>query len=244
MRARGIIFDWGNTLVDVELDWDSIYRVRRGSMAEHLAGSWGVEDAPARVEEYIRLRLVYRERAMRELYEYGAVKALRGAMENLGVEDPGNGSIEGALHAFYATETPLIQPFPDALPTLRELRRRGFLLALASNPSWAPAIRASLEPHGLLELLDPDLPASEVRIRKPDPGMLGMVLGQWGLGPSEVIVVGDKRDRDILAARRIGMRSVWARMRDEHEVTPAAEAILPNAEIRSLSELLELLDLE
>jgi putative hydrolase of the HAD superfamily len=243
MRVRGIIFDWGNTLVDVDLDWDEIYRVRRRIMAEHLASAWGVDDAPALVEEYVRLRLVYRERSMRELYEHGAVKALREAMANLGVEDPGDGAFEGALHAFYATETPLIRPFPDALHTLRELRRRGFLLALVSNNTWAPAIRASLEPHGLLELLDPDLHSSEVRIRKPDPAMLAMVLRRWALGPSEVVVVGDKRDRDIVAAQRIGMRSVWARMRPEHEVTPEAEATTPDAEIRSLSELLDLLQL-
>ena len=240
MRARGIIFDWGNTLVDVELDWELIRGLRRESMAEHLRAVWGLADPWPLVEEFLRLRSLHRGLALREQYERPAPAGLREALANLALAEPRRGLVEEALAAFFAPEVERIHPFPDAVETLRELRRRGILLALVSNNTWAPCIRATLRPGALAGLLDPDVHSSEVRFRKPDPAMLLLVLRRWGLGPAEVVVVGDKRDRDVLAARRLGMRSVWARMRPEHEVTEEAEACLPDAEIRTLAELLDL----
>ncbi|WP_280691615.1 HAD-IA family hydrolase [Kitasatospora sp. GAS204B] len=90
------------------------------------------------------------------------------------------------------------RPYPDAEPTLRELRRRGLPVAVVSNIGWdlRPVFRA----HGLDELVDAYLLSFEFGAQKPDPSIFQAACDRLGLAPGEVLMVGDDRRADAGAA--------------------------------------------
>lgn len=128
--------------------------------------------------------------------------------------------------------------YPDALPVLRELRDRGFRLAVMANQP--------LESQPFMRTLPVDLVATsaEWEVSKPAPAFFERVCVATGEVPERIAYVGDRLDNDVLPAKAIGMLAVhirrgpWGYL---HDAWPeAAEADL---RVRSLMELPELLEL-
>ncbi|WP_329578446.1 HAD-IA family hydrolase [Kitasatospora sp. NBC_01250] len=90
------------------------------------------------------------------------------------------------------------QPYPDAEPVLRELRRRGLPIAVVSNIGWD--LRPVFRGHGLDELVDAYLLSCEVGAKKPDPVIFKAACDRLGLAPADVLMVGDHRTQDGGAA--------------------------------------------
>jgi FMN phosphatase YigB (HAD superfamily) len=84
--------------------------------------------------------------------------------------------------------------------------------------------------------------------RKPDPAAFCPFLDAWKLPPSEVVVVGDRLDADILGAQQAGMRGIWyrwrpdARQEDSDTTAPSREAVEPNTMVDRLGDVVALLD--
>jgi phosphoglycolate phosphatase len=74
--------------------------------------------------------------------------------------------------------------------TLIELKRRGFLLGLATNDSMA-GLEASLAPHGILHLFDFAAGCDSGHGTKPEPGMALAFCTAVGIACGEAAVVGD-----------------------------------------------------
>jgi putative hydrolase of the HAD superfamily len=95
-------------------------------------------------------------------------------------------------------------PYPDAAPTLRELRAVGIKLVIASN--WDCSLPDWLEPLGLLGLVDAVVTSADVGAAKPDPALFLRALEQAGVAAEEAVHVGDSLDNDIAGARAAGIR--------------------------------------
>ncbi|MGC0311788.1 HAD-IA family hydrolase [Kitasatospora acidiphila] len=93
------------------------------------------------------------------------------------------------------------QPYPDAEPTLRELRRRGLPIAVVSNIGWD--LRPVFVSHGLDELVDAYVFSFEVGVQKPHPAIFQAACDRLGLAPADVLMVGDHPVQDA-AATAIG----------------------------------------
>jgi FMN phosphatase YigB (HAD superfamily) len=94
--------------------------------------------------------------------------------------------------------------YPDALPVLSELRRRGFRLAAVTNGYlfYQMPILTHLR---LADLLDDVVTPERVGVAKPDPRL-------WteGLAGRQVAAhVGDRLSDDVMGARAAGLRTVW-----------------------------------
>jgi D-glycero-D-manno-heptose 1,7-bisphosphate phosphatase len=145
-----------------------------------------------------------------------------------------------------------VQLFPDAISTLTELRRRGFLLIVVSNQSGigrgliteaeAQAVSdrfsSLLSEHGVI--LDavhwcPHLPEEACQCRKPEPGMLRRAATDLGIDLGQSYMVGD-RHTDCEAGERVGCIPVLITGDDATEKVPDGWKT-----IRNLSELLELI---
>jgi putative hydrolase of the HAD superfamily len=98
------------------------------------------------------------------------------------------------------------RPYEDALPALRELRRRGRTLVVASN--WDCSLPDWLEPGGLLALVDGVVTSAEVGAAKPDPRVFRRALELAGVESGEAVHVGDSLDKDVQGARAAGIRHV------------------------------------
>ena len=130
-----------------------------------------------------------------------------------------------------------IEPFPDTLATLAELRRRGYRLALVSNVSTPGGEYAeALDRIGVGPLLDAMVFSHDVGARKPDPRIFAEALERLRTSPERAAHVGDLLKSDVKGAKAAGMYAVHVDRGPNPEETGGPE---PDLTVRSLAELLE-----
>jgi len=117
----------------------------------------------------------------------------------------------------------------EALPTLRGLKQRGFLVGVISN---APkGLARTLDKYGLLPELDVAVGSQDIGIEKPDPGIFHYALSKAGVEPAESAYVGDEYMTDAKAAEAVGMLGIFL---DRNGHRPNTDTV----RIRRLSDLL------
>lgn len=129
-----------------------------------------------------------------------------------------------------------ITAYPDAAPLLESLSGR-YKTGLVTN--GLPAAQYDkLKLTGLAGMFDAVSISGEVGAGKPDRAIFEDTLRELGVSPAEAIFIGDRPERDIEGARRMGIRSVWLNRYGEALGPGSPRA---DAEITSLSELPALL---
>lgn len=105
---------------------------------------------------------------------------------------------------------PSVAACPFAREALAELRPR-YSIALATNAddSWEEDVREALERVGLGALVGAIYCSNRIGAKKPASRFYEAILGDLGLPPGDVLMVGDSLENDVLAPRRAGMRSLW-----------------------------------
>jgi len=117
----------------------------------------------------------------------------------------------------------------EALPTLRGLKERGYIVGVISN---APkGLAATLARFGLLPELAVAVGSQDVGIEKPDPAIFRLALKQAGVQASQAAYVGDEYMTDARAAQAVGMLGI---LLDRNGQRPLADV----PRIRRLSDLL------
>lgn len=97
---------------------------------------------------------------------------------------------------------------PEALPTVKALRERGWRTAVISNTVGEPgvALRPILRAMGFDSLVEEYLFSDELPWTKPDPAIFHEALRRLGVGAAHAVHVGDGWS-DTEGARRAGMRA-------------------------------------
>ena len=153
-----------------------------------------------------------------------------------------NGDLS-AIEYFALTKTPWHSedevPYPDAVPTLRELKRRGYKLGVIANQNYGTEMR--LKNWNLLRFFEVIAASAELGMAKPDPAIFEWALKQADCSPQNAVMVGDRMDNDMEPANRLGMHSVRLKrgLGAYHE--PQSDDEVPEYSISMLAELLDLL---
>jgi 2-haloacid dehalogenase len=136
-----------------------------------------------------------------EDFRWVTARALDFALASLGVSLPA-GQPQRLIELYDH-----LRPFPDAVPALRALAERGYVLAVLSNGS-PDMIRNCLENSGLAEFLGQRISVDEVRMFKPAPVVyrhaaerLAVPIGQIRLVTCNAF--------DSVGATAAGMRTAW-----------------------------------
>ncbi len=124
------------------------------------------------------------------------------------------------------------EPFPDAVPALRDLRAAGLRLVAASN--WDVSLHEQLERTGLRPWLDGAVSSAEAGAAKPAPAILVRALAIAGAEPGDAWHVGDDVEADVGAARAAGMRAVLIDREGEADVPAGVLRIASLAELPAL----------
>lgn len=95
---------------------------------------------------------------------------------------------------------------PGAKKTLEALKKKGYLLAVASNRPTKFS-RILIRHLGLDGYFDYVLCADKLKFAKPHPQILNKIRRKFSLGPGEALYVGDM-SIDAQAGRRAGLRTV------------------------------------
>lgn len=101
--------------------------------------------------------------------------------------------------------------YPDVAPSLKELNRRGFTLAVASN--FDARLHAVFDGHPDLAPIHRRFVSSELGWRKPDRRFFSAVGQGLGVQPDQILYVGDEPESDIAAATAAGFQALLLRRR-------------------------------
>ncbi|MBY0538941.1 HAD-IA family hydrolase [Patescibacteria group bacterium] len=116
--------------------------------------------------------------------------------------------IQTSHRVFQLERLDLSVPFPGALETLTELKKRGYKLATITNRGRSTG-EATLHKEGMDILLDTALFSEDAPELKPSPVPLQIALDRMHLVPEEAVMIGDA-DVDIEAGKRAGVATIRA----------------------------------
>ncbi len=137
--------------------------------------------------------------------------------------------------------------FPDVLPTLEELRRRGYRLAAVTNRGYSgPKFHEEVRDLGLTPLFDAMVISCDVGYLKPHPRIYQYALERMGIEAGEAAMVGDSWRADVEGAKTVGITAIWRRPPAEEPVeatTDEPELKGPVSPDYTIAEIGELLDL-
>jgi putative hydrolase of the HAD superfamily len=129
---------------------------------------------------------------------------------------------------------------PDARETLERLHSSYRLGVLANQERW---IRDALARDGLDGFFEIWAISAEVGSEKPEPGIFRHALAGAGVPPDRCVMVGDRLDNDVIAAKEHGMRAVWL-LRGEAPDEPTPEQLgFADVAVPTLTELPDALEL-
>lgn len=97
-------------------------------------------------------------------------------------------------------------PYPDTVPALEAVRRRGFTTGMVSNAS--ELARRVLRNLDMEKHFDFVVISDEVGVRKPDRRIFDIALDKARTAPSRTLFLGDKPATDIAGATRAGLTGV------------------------------------
>jgi len=132
----------------------------------------------------------------------------------------------------------LITPSPMVIQTLSTLKGRGYRLGLVTD-GRVDTTYEILQRLGINEFFDAIVVSEEVGVEKPNPRIFKEAMFRLHANPSEIMIVGDNLERDILGGKESGMITVLMK---RHRLNRAGNRkIKPDFKIQLLSELLNLL---
>ena len=126
-------------------------------------------------------------------------------------------------------------PYPDAKPCLDRLATNYQLGVVTNGPCDLQC--AKLDVSDLRSYFGAVLISRQVGILKPDPRIFALALDQLGTGPQDAVFVGDTPKTDIVGSHAAGMKAVWL----NRDSIPQPDGMVPDATIRTLSELQDII---
>lgn len=120
---------------------------------------------------------------------------------------------------------------------LDELHKKGYPMVLVSN--FYGNINQVLKDAGLKDYFKKVIESAVVGVRKPNPAIFALGVCALDLPASQVLVVGDTYNKDILPAHQLGCHTLWLKglQWEDKECNES----LPDGIIGNLSEMTDLL---
>ena len=97
--------------------------------------------------------------------------------------------------------------YPDALPILEKLKKKGKILGIVSN--WDSRLLGICEGLGLTSCLDFILASAVVGVAKPHPDIFKEALRRAGVLPEEALHIGDSLKDDVWGAQQAGIPAIF-----------------------------------
>ena len=221
---KAVVFDLDHTLYDrygtIELAAHTVrkrFSVAEGVTDEQIASEWKEHDK--------RLAHHGLDKLYTELARCGIFN-----------EPP---TREDMIKLHYDTYTTFFAPYDFAIPTVMELKRRGFAVALITN--GRPHVqRKKIEMLGMSELFDEIIVGGEFGLQKPHTEIFYAMAERLGIKTGEMLYVGDNPINDVKGSADAGCVPVWVR------TTPwnFPDMPIPKLTVENVTGLLELDELK
>jgi HAD superfamily hydrolase (TIGR01662 family) len=204
MTPKGLLFDYGGTLVD-EVSVDP----RGGhewllSRASHRPGHVTIDDV---LDRSARVGKEVAERRDEVQLETAWPTLTRLAYDFLGIRFADQ---MPELELGFWKASVQTRSMPGAREALEQFHRWGLPIAVVSNTSFSEeVIRYELARHGLTTHLAFVMVSSDYSVRKPNLLLLETAAARLNVAARDIWFVGDRLDTDVAGAKAAGMTAVW-----------------------------------
>ena len=225
MTIRLLTFDLDNTL------WDADPVIAR---AEKLTHDWVCEHVPQAASLYSLDALLQYRNQIEASYpdlRFRVSKLREEVMLRVflqaGIEREQAAQLaKESFDVFYRARSE-ITLFDGAEQILEDLKKDYTLMALTNGNS-------DLKLVGIDHLFAEHFNAEDVGAPKPQPAMFEAAFAASGVPAHEGIHIGDHQEQDVVAAARLGMKTIWVNLTDAAWAEAEAQ---PDQEITHLSQL-------
>lgn len=233
MEIKGIIFDYGGTIDTNGDHWSHV--IREGwNQAGIIANDALFREAYIYGEQEL-------ERSLRILpqHNYSDLLDIKIQIELQYLAQTGN-----FPPAMIEEKAKLVSAYcysvaknniEKAKPVLEKLAQR-YPLVIVSN--FYGNLETVLKDFGIRDLFKKVIDSTDVKIRKPSPGIFELGIKAIGLNPGEVLVVGDSEKNDIQPAKKLGCHTLLIKGRGWDEDSPLEQ---DGDSIEKLEEILRFL---
>jgi uncharacterized cofD-like protein len=225
MRIRAVIFDLDDTLFDCTglLVEASRRRAARAMVEEGL---------PVSEEEAYELQKTVAEKFGPSTLVFDEIARMYGK---------GQALVRAALRAYNSSEVSNIQPFPEVIPTLQQLKSEKYKLFLVTTGVHTRQEK-KIELLGIAPFFD------QILVNDQEVGLLledcyRGLLRRYDLVPGEVVVVGDRVDAELRVAKKMGMFAIQMLHGRYKSVVPLQESDRPDYKIKKIYHLSTILGL-
>lgn len=216
---KAIIFDLDNTLYDAEQYYKGAFR----RIAEYLSKKCNF----SKKEIYKTLENLWREKT--SMYPY----LFDDLLDFLDLKN----DLRNVIKIFNDYDVEL-KPYPDVIPTLKELKRRNYKLGILTDGDVERQKR-KIKLLGLDMFFDVIIFTEELGNPKPSEIPFQEAINKLKVNPQKSFYVGDNPLIDFEGAKKVGMRTVRI-LRGEFMKIPKNGYI--DYEVEEIKELLEVVD--
>lgn len=219
---KAVIFDLDNTLID----FMTMKKLSCDAAVSAMIGAGLNADKGMAIKELFLLYDMYGLEEKRIFQKF-----LKKVAKKVDYEVLASGIV-----AYRRVRSGFLEPYPHVSEVLFELKRRGIKLAIVSD---APRLKAwiRLVSMKINHLFDVVVTFEDTKKLKPSTMPFKAAFRKLKLRAHECLMVGDRPERDIKGARRLGMATCFARYGN-----PAVKSSGADYEIRDIKELLEIVE--
>jgi HAD superfamily hydrolase (TIGR02253 family) len=230
-RIKAVLFDLDNTLIDLR-------KLKQMAIEASVAA---MIDAGLKVPRNKIMKVIdkiYREKGVEYQKVFNdALKELIGKIDYK--------ILAAGISAYRKIKSAHLDPYPDVLPTLIELIRKGYKLGIISDAPklqiWTRLCDAKLQ-----HFFDVVISAEDTE-KRPSKLPFKLALKVLKLNPEEVLMVGDSIEKDIIGAKKLGIKSALAKYGEVKGYVVGFDSIKtkskvkPDYILRKFSDLLKIL---
>lgn len=222
---KAVLFDVDNTLID-------FMKMKRSSCTAAINA---MINAGLNMSEKDALKLFY------ELYEIHGIESQR-IFQKFTKKVYGKENYKLISHgviAYRKMRESYLVPYSNTVPTLLELKKQGYKLAIVSD---APIMEAWMRIASLKldDIFDEIITKADARKQKTSTAPFKVALKRLNIKPEEAIMIGDRIARDVNTAKKLGIHTIYARYGDENP--PVEGKSGADFEIETISDVLKVLE--
>ena len=221
---KAVIFDLDNTLLDFVTMKREAVKNALSSMIEA-----GLDIDPK--TSYKKIMQLYEENGW-ERNQHVFNKFLREIDGHINYK-----YLAAGIVAYRRAKDEHLKLYPNVEETLKEIKNKGIKLAIVSDaPNREAWMRICyLKLHNIFDVV---IAFDDSKERKPSPAPFKLALGKLGLSSDEVLMVGDWPDRDVVGAKNMGIRTIFAKYGDHFGVQDSGA----NWDIEDISDIIGIID--
>ena len=199
LKIKGVVFDLDNTLLD-------FMRMKEFAVKAAIKG---MIEAGLMVDEVMSFKEII---AIYEQYGWENQKVFDVFIKKqIGKVD--NKFLAAGIVAYRRAREANLMAYPNVYKTLMQLAKSGIKLGVVSD---APSREAWMRIYylNLHHFFDAVITFDDTNERKPSEKPFKKILKLLNLLPKETIMIGDWPERDVVGAKKIGMKTAFARYGD------------------------------